>query len=157
MRSAPPSRAVRALRKELGKRTARSIFRRRSLQAVATTPCDHGPPWAGSSSSNQSPPSSTPATYGFSTPTIAAPAKWRRSARRAGVAITASPIQLGRKTAIRFMTRPPSRRPQPLQQPRGAVPLAQLGEVNAPAVGLHEVAADHLLLAVVGALDQHVG
>src|SRR5262245_5919170 len=101
----PPSRAVSAERNELGKRTARSIRVRRNPQATTGTLCDHGPPLARISVSNQSPPSSTPATYGLTTPTSRAPRKCWRRARSDGVAITASPIQFGRKTA-RFMRSP---------------------------------------------------
>ena len=75
--------------------------------------------------------------------------------RRAGVAMTTSPIQFGRKTAIVHGSHGQAA-PQPLQNPRGRKALAQRRQVDPAAVGFDEVGADHLVLAVVRPLDQHV-
>ena len=50
-------------------------------------------------------PSTTPVMYGLSTPISRAPGQCSRMARTAGVAITASPTQFGKNSAM-FMIRP---------------------------------------------------
>src|SRR5437763_16984108 len=98
-------------------------------------------------------------------PTMRAPAKRWRIARSAGVAITTSPTQFGKKTAIfiadfrwqfqiadfrcnlqseicnlQFW----SRRPHLLDQPARRVTVMQRRKMNAAAVGLDELRANHL-------------
>src|SRR5438128_809066 len=102
-------------------------------------------------------------------PSTWASRKWRRSARNAGVAITTSPIQFGRKTAMFMQIDPPraalraSAKPQVasggadlFQQPRRGKTLAKRGEVHAAAVGLDELGAHDALAPIIRALDEHI-
>src|SRR5262245_37407989 len=111
----------------------------------------------------------TSATYGRQTPMTWPPPASALSARMAGVAMTTSPIQLGRKMA-RFMVqyptprsslavwrnRPASRRPHLLDQVARRKPMHQPRQVHAPSVRLNKRRADDLIPPIVRALDQHI-
>src|SRR6516165_12324089 len=92
-------------------------------------------------------------------PTMRAPANRCRIARSAGVAITTSPTQFGRKMAM-FMAwtfnRDLLRRPHLLEQPARRITVMQRRQMDAAAVRFDKLRADDLISAVVGALDQHV-
>src|SRR5437879_3291875 len=112
---------------------ARSVFSRRSLQATAGQRTDHGP-----RRSRKTCASRTPATYGLQTPRMRAPANRCRIARSAGVAITTSPTQFGKKTAM-FMAWTVHgdllRRAHLLNQPARRVAAVQSRQVDAAAIG----------------------
>src|SRR5437660_6065853 len=110
------------------------------------------------SSSNQVVPSKTPATYGLSTPSMRASGYRCRSACTAGVAMTASPTQFGRKTAtrIRALQLLVLGRFHPLQHACRRQPVMQRGQVHPSAVSFDKIAADDLVLLVIGPLDQDV-
>lgn len=85
---------------------------------------------------NQGAPARTSATYGLHTATRSAAGKAARTARIAGVAITTSPIQFGKKSAI-LRT---SRRLHAFDEPCRRKPLAEFHTVTAAA----EIDAAHL-------------
>src|ERR1700752_4195961 len=78
-----------------------------------------------------------------------------RTARKAGVAMTASPTQFGRKMAM-FIHRAVSRRAQLLQEACRGKSLVYHRQGDTAAYGLDEIRADHIFLAVIGSLDQHI-
>src|SRR5438874_12485153 len=95
------NQATQATRKPLGNRIAVSMFSRRSAAATLGQRRDQGPLLSRKTRwSCHGEPSNTPAMYGRRTLIQAASLYWERSAATAGVAITASRIQLGQKSAI---------------------------------------------------------
>src|SRR5438067_1079941 len=115
MRWQPASHATQAERNELGKSTAQSTPSRRSRQATLHQRASINTIW-----SNHGAPSNAAATYGLTTPMNSAWRKRCRSARTAGVAMTASPIQLGRNTAIFMVSDGSGFSPQSHREKEGA-------------------------------------